>query len=112
MERKRRLPSVERYIKDISEEDFRVRILGMVVDVNKDNYSVMLDDGTGRAVVQFVDPELFNSIKGGMPIRVIGKVVPGEDKIIDAEVVQDMSKLDFGLYNQVRYISENLLEAK
>ncbi|MFQ5800178.1 MAG: replication protein RepA [Candidatus Hydrothermarchaeales archaeon] len=108
MERKRRLPAVERYIKDIGSEDFRVRINGVVVDVHRDTYTAMVDDGTGRAIVQFVDPEVFGKLKEGGPVRIIGKAVPGEETMIDAEVVQDMSKLDLGLYNRARYVAESL----
>lgn len=108
MERKRRLPAVERHIKDISQEDFRVRINGVVVDIHRDTYTAMVDDGTGRAIVQFIDPEVFGKLKEGGPVRIIGKVVPGEETMVDAEVAQDMSKLDLGLYNRARYVAESL----
>jgi len=108
MERKRRLPAVERSIKDLSGEDFRIRINGVVVDIHKDTYTAMVDDGTGRVIVQFIDPLVFGKIKEGRPVRIIGKVVPGEETMIDAEVVQDMSKLDLGLYNRARYVAESL----
>jgi hypothetical protein len=108
MERKRRLPAVERQIKDISQEDFRVRVNGVVVDIHRDTYTAMVDDGTGRAIVQFIDPEVFGKLKEGGPVRIIGKVVPGEQTIVDAEVAQDMSKLDLGLYNRARYVAESL----
>lgn len=108
MERKRRLPSVERQIKDITSEDFRVRINGVVVDLHKDTYTAMVDDGTGRAIVQFIDPEVFGMLGEGGFVRIIGKVVPGDETMIDVEVAQDMSKLDLGLYNRARYIAESL----
>jgi hypothetical protein len=108
MERKRRLPAVERQIKDISQEDFRVRVSGVVVDIHRDTYTAMVDDGTGRAIVQFIDPEVFGMLKEGGSVRIIGKVVPGEETMIDVEVAQDMSKLDFGLFNRVRYVEESL----
>jgi hypothetical protein len=108
MERKRRLPAVKRYIKDIGSEDFRVRINGVVVDINRDTYTAMIDDGTGRAVAQFIDPEVFGKLKEGKPFRIIGKVLPGEETIVDAEIVQDMAKLDFGLHNRARYVAEKL----
>ena len=108
MERKRRLPAVERNIKDLSEEDYRVRITGIVVDIHKDTYTAMVDDGTGRAVVQFVDPEVFSVLNEGKPIRILGKIVQGEEIMIDAEVAQDRSKLDLGLYNRFKYVAESL----
>lgn len=108
MERKRRLPAVEKSIKDLSEEDFRVRVNGVIVDVHKDTYTAMIDDGTGRAVIQFIDPELFGRLKEGKPMRIIGKMVPGENTMIDVEILQDMSKLDLSLYNRVKYVSEKM----
>jgi hypothetical protein len=108
MERKRRLPSVEKYIKDLTGEDYRVRVNGVVVDIHRDTYTAMVDDGTGRTIVQFIDPEVFGKLKEGGPVRIIGKVVPGEETMIDAEVVQDMSKLDLGLYNRARYVAQSL----
>jgi RPA family protein len=108
VERKRRLPALEKYIKDINQEDFRVRINGMVVDIHKDTYTVMVDDGTGSVIVQFIDPDVFEKVNEKKQVRIIGKVVPGEEKIIDAEVAQDMSKLDLNLYNRARYVSESL----
>ncbi len=108
MERKRRLPAVERQIKDISQEDFRVRINGVVVDIHRDTYMAMVDDGTGRAIVQFIDPEIFGMLREGGPVRIIGKVVPGDETMIDVEVAQDMSKLDLGLFNRARYVAESL----
>lgn len=108
MERKRRLPAVEKSIKDLSEEDFRVRVNGVIVDVHKDTYTAMIDDGTGRAVIQFIDPELFGKLKEGKPMRIIGKMVPGENTMIDVEILQDMSKLDLSLYNRVKYVSEKM----
>lgn len=108
MDRKRRLPAVERRIKDLSGEDFRVRITGIVVDVHKDTYTGMIDDGTGRAIIQFIDPEVFGRLKEGHPVRVIGKIVPGDEIMIDAEVLQDLTGLDLGLYNRVLYIEERM----
>ncbi len=108
MERKRRLPSTERNIKDLSGEDFRVRINGVVVDIHKDTYTAMVDDGTGRAIVQFIDPEMFGRLKEGGFVRIIGKMVPGEETLVDAEIAEDMSKLDLGLYNRAKYVIESL----
>jgi len=108
MERKRRLPSTEKNIKDLSGEDFRVRINGVVVDIHKDTYTAMVDDGTGRAIVQFIDPEMFGRLKEGDFVRIIGKMVPGEETLVDAEIAEDMSKLDLGLYNRAKYVIESL----
>lgn len=107
MERMRRLPSKEKSIKEISEQDFRVRVLGTVVDRDEVNNSVMIDDGTGRATLLFADPEQLGIAREGKLVRVIGKVRKDENAI-EVEIIQDMSKLDIGLYEQVKYISEKI----
>lgn len=106
MERMRRLPSAERSIKNITEKDFRVRVTGTVVDRDTANSSIMLDDGTGRLIAFFADSDQFALAEAGRLIRVIGRVRKEENIEIDVEIVQDMSKLDLGLYEQVKYLSE------
>lgn len=109
MEKKRkRAHSVEKEIKDIGGEDFRVRILGTVVEMNREEYEAVVDDGTGRASVLFADPEQFKNLKEGEAVRIIGRVIPGDERVIDAEIVQGMAKLDMSLYKQVKYIEEKL----
>ncbi|MFQ5887707.1 MAG: hypothetical protein ACE5HY_03325 [Candidatus Hydrothermarchaeales archaeon] len=107
-EMRRRLPSKERCIKDITADDIRVRVLGVVVGRDEDNYSIMLDDGTGRAVVQFIDPDQFQKAEAGKRVRIIGRAMVQEGVVMEAELIQDMSKLDMGLYEQVRYITEKI----
>ncbi len=103
----RRLPSIERKISEIKREDVRVRIMGFVIDKDIDNQVIVVDDGTGRAVV-FVDEENIKRVEEGQLVRIIGKVKKGETIEIFAEVVQDFSKLDLNLYEQVRYICEKM----
>jgi len=111
MERKRkRMHSVEKEIKDLGRDDFRVSILGTIMEMNRGEYEAVLDDGTGRAAVQFSDPEQFQNLKEGEAVRVIGRVIPGDERIIEAEIIQDMSKLDMNLFKQVKYIEEKLKE--
>jgi len=104
----KRSPAVERQIKDVKADDFRVRILGTVVDRDEANSSVLIDDGTGRAVAVFSDPEALKEVPEGKRVRVIGKARHGEPLEIEVEVVQDMSDLDMDLYEKVRNISEKL----
>ncbi len=97
---------MEKSIKDISGEDFRVKVLGLVVGRDEANNSVMVDDGTGRVIALFSDPEVFARTDEGKLVRVIGKVRVGEITEIEVEALQDMSKLDLKLYEQVKYVSE------
>lgn len=110
MEEKRRLPGKEKNIKDIVEEDFRVTILGTVVDLDKVSNTAMIDDGTGRVLLLFPDSAQLEPLEAGKPVRVIGRVRKEENIEIEVEIIQDMSKLDLGLYEQVKYISERILK--
>ncbi len=105
---RRRLPSKERSIKDITPDDKIVRVLGVVVGRDEDNFSIMLDDGTGRAVVQFIDPDQFQKAEAGKRVRIIGRAMIQDDVFIEAELIQDMSRLDMGFYEQVRYITDKI----
>lgn len=104
----KRAPAVERSIKDIKADDFRVKIIGIVVDKDIANNSILIDDGTGRAMAIFADPDAIGGLPEGKPIRVIGKVKLGKTPEIEVEIVQDMSKLAMDLYEQVKHISEKL----
>lgn len=104
----KRAPAVERSIKDIRPDDFRVRIIGVVVGKDATNNSLLLDDGTGRVVATFPDSSRLGDVQEGKRIRVMGKVKPGSIPVIEAEVIQDMSKLDMVLYEQVKSVSEKL----
>ncbi len=108
MEKGRRLPSVERTVKEIDPADYRIRALGVVVDRDEGNLSAMIDDGTGRIVARFADPDQFALAEDGKRVRVIGKVMAGERTEIEVEIIQDMALLDPGLYEQVRYIADKV----
>ena len=93
----RMLPSVERKVSDIKEEDIRVRVLGTVVD--KTDTSVVVDDGTGNIMANFEEP-----IKAEMNqlVRVFGRVISTADgKELQGEVLQNMTGLDMELYKKV-----------
>jgi pyruvate kinase len=105
----RRLPAKEKNIKTINEEDFRVSVLGIVVDRDENSSSLMIDDGTSRAIVYCSDPDQFSKAEEGKRVRIIGRVTMEDKEVtIEAEVIQDMSNLDMGLYEQVRQVSEKL----
>ena len=108
MERKKRLPGKERQIAEIIREDYRVRVLGTIIDIDEANSLALLDDGTGRATILFADPDQFEAVKEGKLVRVIGKVRMEGEIEIEVEIIQDMSKLNLGLYEQVMYIEEKL----
>jgi hypothetical protein len=108
MEKKKRLPGKERQISEISEKDYRVLVLGTIVDLDEADSSALLDDGTARAILLFADPEQLGAVKEGERVRVIGKARREGEVEIEVEIIQDMSGLDLGLYEQVRYMEEKL----
>ncbi len=101
----RRQPAVERSIGEITEKDFRIRVLGFVVERNEARNAAMIDDGTGRAIALFSSTESFSKALEGTLVRVFGRVRHGEFPEIEVELLQDMSGLDRELYEQVRLIA-------
>lgn len=112
METTRSRPGIEKAINEIDEKDFRVRILGTVVDCDEENNSFMVDDGTGRARIFFTGPGEFPISGTGSLLRVLGKVRKDKEIEIDAEIIQDMSKLDLGLMNKTKDAIEKLTDSR
>ncbi|MEM5812404.1 MAG: replication protein RepA [Candidatus Aenigmatarchaeota archaeon] len=101
---RRRIPSVERRISDIMAEDMRVSLIGTVIDRQED--SIILDDGTGKITVGFDIPV---NVEIDQLVRVFGRVIPIENGFdIQGEIVQDMSKIDRNLLKKIRELSANL----
>lgn len=94
---RRRVPSVERLIKEIRNDDIRVRIIGIVVDIGKD--SIVIDDGTGSIKVSVQDNNNFNI---GDIVRVIGRVLQTEDGYeINTEFIKNLKNFDIELYKKL-----------
>ncbi len=93
----RMLPSIERKVSEIKDEDIRVRVLGTVVD--KRENTLVLDDGTGKITSTF--DEAVNADPGQL-VRVFGRVITTADgKELQGEVLQNMKGLDMKLYEKV-----------
>ncbi|MEM5814581.1 MAG: replication protein RepA [Candidatus Aenigmatarchaeota archaeon] len=101
---KKRVPSAERRIADISpDKDIRVRLLGTVLDASES--TILLDDGTGKAEVQFDSSEEIAGLERGQLVRVVARVLPLIDGFaLRGEAVQDMSGFDMQLYKRARGI--------
>ena len=97
----RMLPSVDRKVSEIKEDDIRVRVLGTVVD--KSESSVVVDDGTGKITANFDGPV---KAELNQRVRIFGRVITtAEGRELQGEVLQDMSKLDMELYKKVNELS-------
>jgi|TARA_B100001964_G_C14262626_1_gene616780 hypothetical protein len=107
MEKKSRQPAKYVQIGGITNKHFRVKVMGTIVDVCESESSAVIDDGTGIATIRLADLEQFRDIIQGGRVQIIGKTI--KENEIEVEIVQDMSKLDLGLFEQVRYIDDKLL---
>jgi len=100
----KKAPAVNVKISNLQENMGRVAIVGTVINKNPDIGSFMLDDSEKSVIViaPSNDAKSFDSIKEGQFIRVMGKVWGAGDEIeIQAEIIQDFSKIDKKLYQQV-----------
>lgn len=93
---------IEKRIAEISREDRVIRVYAHVLKTKP----FIIDDGSGRALVNGVC-----QFREGNAIRVIGKVTTKESNNmpeIDPVVINDMSKLDLDLYNELLDIKAHL----
>ncbi|HJW96714.1 MAG TPA: replication protein RepA [archaeon] len=101
---KRRIPSVERRISGIMAEDMRVSLIGTVID--KQEESIILDDGTGKITIGFDSPV---EVETDQIVRVFGRVMPIENGFeLQGEIVQDMRGMDRELLKRMRELSGSL----
>ena len=101
---KRRIPSVDRRISEIMAEDMRVSLIGTVID--KQEESIILDDGTGKITIGFDSPV---EVETDQIVRVFGRVMPIENGFeLQGEIVQDMRGMDRELLRRVRELSASL----
>lgn len=100
-ERKRRNVAVGRRISGIKKDDIRVKFIGIIIEKDDSNNSIIVDD-EGNKICCLLDQNLFDSVETGKLVRIIGLVVPGLDETesveIKAEIIQDFSKVDRELY--------------
>jgi len=98
----RRAPAIDLPISKLKENLGRVALLGTVVSKNPELSAFVLDDSKSSILVLANDPRQFESVKEGQTVRVLGKVWgTGNELEIQAEIVQDFSKIDRELYNKV-----------
>ncbi len=99
------LPSREKCVSEITPEDTKVRIIGVVVDVTEN--SLVIDDGTGKLEVILgeyskVGDEI-KKIKIGSVVRVIARLYHTDSGTkAFCDVIQECSSLDVNLYKEMR----------
>lgn len=94
-ENKRRIPAKFTQVEGISSDDPRVSIIGTVVDKNEK--TLIVDDGTGKIEVEFDLSENLSEFEAGDKVRIIGR--PREEGLKE-EAVQDFSDFDLELYKE------------
>jgi len=98
----RRAPAIQMQISKLQENIGRVALLGTIVSKNPELSSFILDDGKASVLVLANDAHQFESLKEGQTARVLGKVWgSGNELEIQAEIIQDFSKIDRELWNKV-----------
>lgn len=98
---KRQAPARIRRINELSDTDYRVRVIGTVVSISLDEQ--ILDDGTGT-----INVRTDNKLEMGTLIRAIGRIFRKDDGTfeLNAEIIQDMKGLDIELFNKVRELQK------
>ena len=89
----------QRIIKDVRNDDIRIQITGYVKKLENDY--IILNDPTGEMKVDITNAlDFIQNIKEKDLINVIGNLVINVDgeKAIQADIIQDMNKLNFNYY--------------
>lgn len=98
---------MEKQIADIvPDKDMRVRILGTILDASES--TILVDDGSAKAEVQFDSPEDVAGLERGQLVRVIARVLPLiEGFALRGEAVQNLADFDMQLFKRARDIISN-----
>ncbi|MFX1495835.1 MAG: hypothetical protein ACFFBZ_16245 [Promethearchaeota archaeon] len=98
----------QRTIKDITVEDSRIQVTAYVKEILNDNF-IILDDKTGEIKVNLKDAKFTFNIDD--LINVIGflNISLDGEKEIEAEIIQDMTKLNFDYYQKIYEIKKTLI---
>tara|TARA_Y100000310_G_scaffold307746_1_gene350112 strand:+ start:1282 stop:1575 length:294 start_codon:yes stop_codon:yes gene_type:complete len=86
----------DKYVKDIKTDDVNVSVSGVIV--NKEEDSIVLDDGTGQIFISNINTEINSDF-----LRVFGRVLNLDNEIrLQGFFIQDLSKIDKLLYKKVK----------
>ncbi len=96
-------------IKEINENDHRVKILGVIIEKNSNDNTILLDDGTGIALI-YLTQEQFDKVHEGDIVRIFGRVLEVKDDRVEiiSEVIQNLKNINIGLYEMVSYLVKKL----
>ena len=92
-----RSPYTEKQVKNIKQDDGKISISGTII--SREGNIFFLDDGTGQVKIAC------ENMPSSDYVRVFGRIVPYSEHVeIQAEVIQDLSKVDKQLYNKIKKI--------
>ena len=95
-----RKPYKEKQIKDLTKDDDFVSVTGYPV-LLKDNY-IVIDDG--HSTITIYTLEKYN-LESARFLKAFGKIVEIDGRLsMQADFIQDLSKIDTFLYNKVRLL--------
>lgn len=106
-EEMQRKPAIEKDIEEISKEDSRVSIIGKVFEIDKEDYTLLVDDQTDAISVE---------ISGDAPekdqiVRIIGRVIERDGSlVIQSEILQDFSDFDMEKYKRIKELEDEFEE--
>ena len=98
----------QRTIKDISIDDERIQVTGYIKSRINDN-QIILNDESEEIIVNLMNIDGFNFKENDL-INVIGDLEfqSSGEKLINADIVQDMNKLNFEYYQKLYQIKKDL----
>ena len=100
----KKLPGIEKRIKEINDMDTRVKIVGTVISIDESIPMITIDDGTGIAnvVLDKINVNISDNV------RIIGRVVNTNPVEIRGEIVQKFN-LKRELYEKYLNIIDRVL---
>ncbi len=98
----------QRIIKDISIDDERIQVTGYIKSRVSDK-QIVLDDKTGEINVNLMSINDFKFKENDL-INIIGDIEfqSSGEKVFNADIVQDMNKLNFEYYQKIYQIKKEL----
>ena len=98
----------QRIIKDISIDDERIQVTGYIKSTVSGK-QIVLDDKTGEINVNLMSIDDFKFKENDL-INIIGDIEfqSSGEKVLNADIVQDMKKLNFKYYQKIYQIKKEL----
>ncbi|MFW9819154.1 MAG: hypothetical protein ACFFE5_06050 [Candidatus Thorarchaeota archaeon] len=98
----------QRIIKDISIDDERIQITGYIKSRVSEK-QIILDDKTGEIKVNLMNIDDFKFKENDL-INIIGDIEfqSSGEKVLNADIIQDMNKLNFEYYQKIYEIKKEL----